>query len=181
MSRPFKITTNSPHPGTSVAATDEVRTRIELPPILPPEQQAGLLAQVLKERGFSDSGGGKLTREEDGVRVEVDPDGGGVTISAEESTDVPVEDDNRGGCTCAVRLRQAARESVRDNVAKGLQARVTGRLEKALAAIGCELERVGNQVTSKALVAKARTIGEVKRITHDNQGGGVTIVVEVPG
>ena len=178
MSRPYRITTGAPHPGTTVVATDEVNTRIEVPPILPPEATAGILAQILRERGFEEDGG-KLAREDGGVRVEVDPNDGGVRISAEESADVPVEDDRGGGCTCATRLRQAAREAARDNVAKGLQGRVTGRLEKALAAIGCELERVGNQVAGKALVAKARTLGDVKRIEHDNETGGLTIVVEV--
>lgn len=181
MSRPYKITTAPPHAGTKVVATDSISTKIDLPPILPPEQQGAILGQVLKEHGFDHDGeSGKMTRETDGVKVEVDPADGSVTVSAEESADAPVDDENGGGgCTCADRLRRAARESARNNAAKGLQAKVTGRLERALGPLGCELEKVGNQVTGKALVQKAKTLGDIKTITHDNERGSITIVIEV--
>lgn len=179
MSRPYKIVTQPPHPQTRVTATDEVTTRIEIPSIVPPNVQSGIMGQILREHGFSDEEGGRLTRESNGVKVNVDPSTGEVTISAEESTDIPISEDDNGGCPCSTRLRQAAKEAHRQNVNKGLQGRVTDRLEKALGDLGCELEQVGNQVTKKALVQKAKQIGEVKRITHDNETGGVTIVVEV--
>ncbi len=182
MSRPYRITGGDPHHSTTVVATDVVTTTIDIPPILPPEQTAPILSQVLRERGFSEDGEGHLSREDGGVKVDVDPTNGSVTVSAEESADAPTDDDKGGGsgCNpCGERLRRAARESTRDNVQKGLQGRVTGRLERALGPLGCELERVGNQVAAKALVAKAKTVGEIKQITHDNETGSITIVVEV--
>lgn len=180
MSRPYKISTPPPHGTIRVTATDEVKTRIEIPPILPPEAQASILSQVLKERGFTpDEEGGKMTREGGGVKVQVDPSTGEVDISSEESADVPVPPPSGGGCPCSSRLPRAASQASQDAAARGLQGRVTGRLERALGPLGCELERVGNQVAAKALVQKAKTLGEVKKITHDNESGSVTIVVEV--
>lgn len=179
MSRPYKITTR-PGVNSVAVANDHVKGKIEMPVVLPPEQNRPILQGILKEHGFDDGGDGTMSREQDGVTVEVDPNGG-VTISTSETEGLPpqIDDEGGGGCTCATRLRQMAREAERDGIARGLQDRVTKRLERALPALGCELEKVGNQILGKALVQKARSLGEIKSIHHDNQSGGMTIVVEV--
>lgn len=175
-SRPWKVTVREPLRET-VVAKDEVRTSLEIPPILAPEQTAQVLGRILKEHGFDDEGG-KMVREDGGVRVEVDPGTGGVSVSASESADVPPEEP-KGGCPCAARLRERAAKAAAADVEKGLQARVTGRLERALGPLGCELEKVANQVTAKALIERAKQVGELKRIVHDDATGEVTVVVEV--
>lgn len=175
-SRPWKVTVREPVREVAVAE-DEVKTTLEILPVLPPERTAPILARILREHGFEEDGGA-LVRDGGGVRVEVDPGTGGVRISAEESADLPPPPEPRGGCPCAARLPQKAREAAADDVRKGLQSRVTGRLEKALPALGCELETVAQQVTGKALVEKAKELGELKKIVHE-ESGAVTIVVEV--
>lgn len=175
-SRPWKVTAREPIRET-VVADDKVETKLEVLDVLPPGGTARVLEGVLANRGY-ESRDGKMVREDGGVEVEIDPETGGVTISAQESADVPPEEP-KGGCPCAARLREKAAQASRDNVEKGLQARVTSRLEKALAGIGCELEKISHEATGKALVQSAKQVGNLKRIEHDNASGAITIVVEV--
>jgi hypothetical protein len=59
-----------------------------------------------------------------------------------------------------------------------LQEDVTALLEREIGAIGCELERVANQVTSEAVIRRAREMGEIKKISR-SEDGSMTVVVEV--
>jgi hypothetical protein len=187
-SRPYRITVKETL-NKMLVAEDSVRTRMDLPPVLPPEQNGQILARVLREHGFGDSGGGgTLVRENRGVRAEVDPGTGEVTVSADDREAVDLSDEgDLPACTpCAERAKESLRQGLREKLERqagererDLQTRVTDRLERALAELGCELERVSNQVAATALRIKAASLGEIKHISHDNETGAVTIVVEV--
>jgi hypothetical protein len=186
MSRPYRITVKETLQKVLVAE-DSVRTKMDLPPILGPEETGEILARVLKERGFEEDGN-VLSREGGGVRVEVDPGSGEVTVSARDSEEIDLSDEgDLPACTpCAERAKESLRQGLREKLSgeanernRALQTRTTDRLEGALGELGCELERVGNQVAATALRRKAASLGEIKQIVHDNETGAVTIVVEV--
>jgi hypothetical protein len=185
-SRPYRITVKETLQKVLVAE-DSVQTKLDVLPILPPDQTGEILTKVLKERGFTDQGG-TLIRERRGVQVEIDPGTGQVTVSTGSSEEVDLSaEGNLPDCTpCAERAKESLREGLQEKLAseanarnRDLQTQVTNRLEGTLVELGCELERVANQVTATALRRKAATLGEIKQITHDNETGAVTIVVEV--
>jgi hypothetical protein len=184
-SRPYRIIVRETLQKILVAE-DSVQTKLDLPPILPPEQTSEILTRVLEERGFH-SEGDTLVRERRGVRAEVDPGTGQVIVSARASEEVDLSDEGElPGCTpCADRARESLRQGLREKLAgeadarkRDLQTRTTERLEGALGELGCELERVAHQVTAAALKKKAASLGQIKRISQDSSGA-VTIVVEV--
>jgi hypothetical protein len=178
-SRPWRLTTPPPVKDLAVA-DDKATSRLDIPPVLPPEEMAGVVARRLEERGFREGPGGKMERSRDGVDVSVDPLTGEVETEAHGEAGLrPEEPDEGGGCGCRARSRAAAREAENDAVRRGLQAEVTNRLEKALADLNCELEGVVSRATSTALKRKAKRLGEIKAITEDEQTGSLTIVVEV--
>jgi hypothetical protein len=185
-SRPYRITVRETIHKILVAE-DSVRTRLDLPPILPPEQTSEILTRVLKSRGFTEEGD-TLVRQRGGVKAEIDPGTGEVTVSAHGSEEIDLsKEGNLPACTpCAERAKDALREGLReklnneaDDRKRSLQTQVTDRLEGALGELGCELERVANQVTSSALTRKAATLGEIKKITQDPETGSMTIIVQV--
>jgi hypothetical protein len=184
-SRPYRITVRETL--REVLVADWVETRMELPPILPPAETGALLAGILRERGFTGDGD-TLTRERKGVTTTVHPGTGQVTVSADvdELIDLSEEGDLPACTPCAERAKESLRAGLQeklrteaDDRQRALQTEATNRLEGALAELGCELERIANQVTSTALKRKAASLGEIKKIIHDNQTGAVTIVVEV--
>jgi hypothetical protein len=185
-SRPYRLTVKETLHKVLVAE-DSVRTKLDLPPILPPEQTSELLARMLRERGFTGEGD-VLVRTRGGVKAEVHSGTGEVTVSARGSEEIDLSDEgNLPACTpCADRAREALREGLREKLnneadarKRDLQTQVTDRLEGALMELGCELERVANRVTSSALKRKAAALGEIKKITQDPESGAMTIVVEV--
>ena len=173
MSRPYKVTTEEVV-GEVVVAEDHISTRIDIPEILPREETAGILTDILKERGFNDSpDGGTLIRERGGVKVEIDPDDGEVCISCKESANIP-DGGPTGPCGCRIREKAAQGASIRNNLQDG----VSKRLGNALPRLGCELEGVVNQVTKKALRRKASQLGEVTRV-QENPDGSMEITIKV--
>lgn len=186
-SRPYRLTVKESLSGT-IVGDDHVRTKLDLPPVLPPEQTRAILDRTLRQRGFGGDGD-TLKRELGGVLAEVDTTTGGVKVSSLAEVDVELEAEggNLPGChPCAERARESIRAGLRLRLGAQmvdrqdeLQREVTARLEKALPALACELERVANQVTSSALKQKAAQLGEIKEITQDEQTGRMTIVVEV--
>jgi FtsH ternary system domain X5 len=171
-------------------AHDRVSTQLELLEILSPEEMAELLSQELEKRGFERKDG-NLSREEDGVTVSVDPKTGTVTVAAESSEEVDLQQaregtawDDAGPSAKNVRegLRKQAQtdlERQADKKTSELQSQVTDRLEKQLGDLRQELDQAVNRVTAEALKEKARRMGQIKEITEDEQTGSLTIVVEV--
>ncbi len=173
-----------------IRAHDRVSTQLELLEILSPEEMAELLSQELEQRGFERKDG-DLVKEQDGVLVRVDPKTGTVTVSAESSEEVSLEQsregtawDDAGASAKAMReslqkQAQADLEKQADRKTSDLQSKVTDRLEKQLGDLRADLDRAVNRVTAEALKQKARQMGQIKEMTEDEQTGSLTIVVEV--
>lgn len=170
-SRPYRVTAKEPISDV-VVAEDHVQVKLDIPPVASREETSEILSDVLKGRKFEDGGDGKLTRERNGVKVEVDPDDGTVTVSAEAEGRLPPNDPSPCGCRAAAKLKTA------ENTREDLQKQVTNRLEGEVTRLGCELEGVANQVTKEALKRKAGRLGNIKQLIED-KAGGMTIVVEV--
>lgn len=169
-------------------AQDGVSTQLELLEILPPEQMGALLADELERRGFVRDGN-QLEKKLDGVNVTVDALTGTVSVQAEASAEVCLEDtkerrtyDDVPGKAAEKSLREELRQDLEhraDAEECKLQSAVTDRLEAQLVDLRKELDQVVNRVTAEALKLKAAQIGQIKELTEDPQSGSLTIVVEV--
>lgn len=182
-SRPWKLTAGQPVK-RAVVAEDHVRTRVDIPPILPPEETAEILKGELRPRHFEEDERGHMVRDRGGVRVDVEPRTGEVTVSVEASEEVELPPNNPSPCGCRMReilkegLSEAQRRGLSDKQ-QALQEAVTSRLEGSLGRLGCEMEGIAHRVTAEALKRKAAQLGRVKEMTEDPQSGSLTIVVEV--
>lgn len=174
-----------------LGAKDGVSTQLELLEVLPPEQMAQLLTEELVRRGFQPRGK-TVVRQGQGVTVQVEPETGTVTVQAEASERVCLEDTkegigdlDRGGAgdkQVKEILRGQARQDLEKQVAQEearLQSQVTDRLEAELSGLRRELDQVVNRVTAEALKRKAAQLGRIKEMSEDPQSGSLTIVLEV--
>src|SRR5262249_49655715 len=161
-----------------IRAADSVSSQLEILEVLPAEQMAELLAQELEQRGFRRDGD-QLVREQDGVKVSVDPKTGTVTVAAEASQQVDLQQDREGRAwddagSSAQQAREQLRQQARQDLEKQaerqtseLQTQVTDRLERQLNDLRRELDQAVNRVTAEALKVKARQMGEIKELTED--------------
>jgi hypothetical protein len=173
-----------------VKAHDRISTQLEVLEILPSGQMGELLAQELEKRGFERQGA-VLVREQDGVRVTVDPATGTVTVHAEGAEEVELEAEREGrsyddagphAAQVKKELQAQARKELEAHAQREtarLQGQVTDRLEGQLADLRRELDQAVNRVTAEALKRKAAQMGQIKELTEDPQSGSLTIVVEV--
>ncbi len=189
MSRSYLVSVRDCQTRT-VCAEDHVQTSLEILEVLPPEQMAGLLADELERRGFQ-RGGGRLTRAQNGVTITVDPATATVVVAAQDSERANIEAersdrayDDLGPHAKVVRdnLKKQLEKDIdrkANEKTKGLQTKVTDRLERELVEVRQELDRVVNRVTAEALKRKAAQMGQIKAITEDPETGSLTLVVEV--
>jgi len=173
-----------------IKAEDRISTQLEILEVLPPEQMAGLLSDELAKQGFEKEGE-VLVRHEDNLTITVDPNTGEVTVAAESSEQVKVEQERHGrayddiGPHASQVREQLRQEALRDAEKKvdektgSLQGKVTDQLEGRLGELRGELDKVVNKVTAEALKRKAAAMGQIKQMTEDEQTGSLTIVVEV--
>ena len=173
-----------------IRAHDRISTQLEILEVLSPEEMAELLSQELEGHGFERKDG-SLVREQDGVRVSVDPTTGTVTVAAESSQQVELEGQREGHAwddagPNAKTVREGLRKQVQSDLEKQaekktteLQGEVTDRLEKQLGDLRQDLDQAVNRVTAEALKRKAASMGQIKEMTEDPQTGSLTIVVEV--
>jgi hypothetical protein len=173
-----------------IRAEDHVRTQLELLQILPADQMADLLAEELVKQGFEREGN-TVTRTDEEITVTVDLETGEVKVQVESSEAISLEGE-RTGLTYddAGPTRKEAEANLRKNLQKDLesdaeqqtkelQKQVTDKLEGHLADIRKELDQAVNKATAEALKQKAAQIGQIKEVTEDQDGGSLTIVVEV--
>lgn len=189
MSRSYKIKVRESL-SRVVRAEDHVSTALELLEILPCEQMEALLAQELERRGF-ERHGDALVRSKGGVKVEVNPADGTVTVSAEGAEEVDLEAHKEGHAwddmgPNARSVKKALTEAAKKDLEKQaeektatLRGKVTDRLEGQLSDLRHELDQAVNRVTAEALKIKAAQLGQIKQLTEDAQTGSLTIVVEV--
>jgi vacuolar-type H+-ATPase catalytic subunit A/Vma1 len=173
-----------------IKAEDSITTQLEILEILPPEQMGRMLADELEKRGYRRDGD-QLVKEEDGVVVSVDAKTGEVTVSSQASESTKVEGELHGRAyddigPHAGQVRENLREELKRKLEKNveektgsLQSKVTDQLEGKLGDLRQELDQVVNKVTAEALKEKARSMGQIKEMTEDEQTGSLTIVVEV--
>jgi hypothetical protein len=173
-----------------VRARDGVSTQLEILGVLAPEQMAELLRRELEGRGFQ-AEGKKMVRKQDGIKVSVDPESGGVSVTSQLQDQLELEKEKEARVYTdvgagAARTRQQLRENLREELEQQakeqeseLQKKATDRLEAELEGLRCELDQAVNRVTAEALKQKAAQLGQIKEMTEDPQSGSLTIVLEV--
>jgi hypothetical protein len=168
-------------------ADDRVSTQLEILNVLPPAEMSDLLRAELERRGFQEQDG-QMVREEDGIRVLVNPADGTVTVEAAECKEIELSESQEGWTYDNDRQRatKAQKEKLRGELERqadrheaALQAQLTDQLEAQLGDLRQELDQIATQVTAEALKRKARQMGQIKEITEDLQSGSMTIVLEV--
>jgi hypothetical protein len=187
MSRAYRVTVRgSVH--RVVHVEDGVCTSLELLPILPPAETAGLLAAELAKRGFSRENGVARRTTDDRVIIEIELATGAVSVKAEATAKIDVETE-RTDRVVEERLevgREAAQARVdraaeREAVLAEEKARseLATRLERKLADLRRELDSVTSRVTAEALKTKARQLGEIEEMSEDAETGELTIKVRL--
>jgi len=174
-----------------IRATDHVSTQLELLEILPSDQMAQLLAEELQRRGFQRRGQ-SLSRRDQGITIQIDPETASVTVRAEAQDRVELAAegiavlDRDSGSAQTESAKEAVRQGLRQDLEAYLarreaeiQQQVTAKLEDCLADLRQELNQVVNRVTAEALKTKAAQIGQIKEMTEDRESGSLTIVLEV--
>src|SRR3954471_10926202 len=102
-------------------AHDRVSTQLEILEVLPCDEMAELLAQELEKRGYRREGD-ELVREQDGVKVCVDPETGTVTVSSESAEAVDLEQEKEGRAWDDVGPNaKAVREQLREQAKQELE------------------------------------------------------------
>lgn len=190
MSRAYKITVNESL-RREILAADEVRSRLELLAILPPEATAALLKAELLARGFTEQADGTLNRSTAATVISVDPCTGEVSVKTEAKKEVTDEatgkvvawdDVGEGLETAEAKLRESLRKNLEAKASKSqeaFQASTTAELERALADLQPELAAITNKVTREALKQRAAQLGSVVEVAEDDATGSLTIRVEV--
>jgi len=189
MSRSYRISVRE-SVNRVIKAEDRISTQLEILEVLPPEQMAGLLSDQLAEQGYEKEGE-VMVKKEGNLTITVDPNTGTVTVAAEGSEQVKIDQERHGrayddiGPHASQVREQLRQEALRDAEKKveektgSLQGKVTDQLEQRLGELRGELDKVVNKVTAEALKRKAASLGQIKEMTEDPQSGSLTIVVEV--
>jgi hypothetical protein len=188
MSRAYRVSV-SESLNRVVQAEDGLCSRLELLPLLSPEEMAGLLAEELAGRGFTRDGDVALRTEADGVRIAVDVTTGDVSVTLSDEAEVELQ--AKGEIAVAtpqempqaeVEARQKARARLEDeakDASERLREQVTRRLEGRLRDLKSELDSVANKVSAEALKTRAKQLGTVEEIHEDAATGSLTIKVRV--
>jgi len=173
-----------------IKAEDKVTTQLEILEILPGDVMGRMLADELAKRGYARDGE-EMVKEEEDVVVTVNTRTGEVTVSAEASESAKLEAELHGRAYDDVgphagQVRENLRQEAQRNLEKkaeektsSLQGKVTDKLEGKLGELRKELDEVVNRVTAEALKEKARSLGQIKEMSEDEETGSLTIVVEV--
>lgn len=190
MSRAYRVSVSESE-RKIIRGGDHVSTCIELLEVLPREEMAAMLREALIELGF-EAKDGPLVRQAGDVTVSIDPMSGKVTVTAEISEEVDLEQKATGWGDedYGAEGRQKVEENLRKQAEQGLKRqaaakenklteKATEQLEAVLRDLQGELDGVVNKVTAAALKKKAAQLGEIKEIQEDPENGSMTIVLEV--
>lgn len=189
MSRAYRVSVQESL-RTIIRAEDHVSTRLELLEILPPEQMTQLLSDELEKQGFVKQDG-LLTKEKDGLQIELDLASGELTVRIETEECIELQDqkaqtvlneDQKSRAKAKEQLRQEVQKRLSetaDQKERELQETLTDELEAQLGDVRRELDQAVHRVTAEALKRKAAQIGQIKEMAEDPEQGSLTIVVEV--
>jgi hypothetical protein len=171
-----------------VHVEDGVCGSIELLPILSRERTSELLAEALVARGFTVEAGRARRDEGEGVSIEVDLATGEVLVKAERDQQIDVErertgsiyeeNDAKGRAKLQERLDRDLEREARE-AAERTRETLTKALERRLADVREELDRVAARVAAEALKEKARSLGEIQELSENAETGELTIKVRV--
>lgn len=176
-----------------VHVEDGVQMTLDLLPVLPAERLSVLLRDELLRRGFAETDeAAVVAREQNGVVVTVDTATGEVRVSAQTDTTVSETSDKTESIYRAddseptpesiaaahARVRQDLEARIDRDEAR-MKREVTERLERELQGITPEINEVTNRVTRTALEEKARQMGDIEQITHNEETGGMVIRVRL--
>lgn len=190
MSRSYRVSVRE-SVNRVITAEDSVCTELEIIEVLPPERMAELLANELKGRGFERNGDLMTRKEKNGISVEVNVKTSEITVRVTGSEKTTLEGEKTGRAWDDVgphanQVQEELRKQLQkelDLKAQGktqeLQSKITDKLEGHLNDLRQELDQVANRVTAEALKEKARSMGQIKEMSEDQQTGELTIVVEV--
>ncbi len=178
-----------------VRVSDGVQTRLEVIHVLSAEEMAELIEAELVAIGFerdeqgNEQGEVRLVRvDQDGVEISVDPKTATLTVRAEADREVEktiertarVEEEVLEKGRVALRERtQKELEGHIDKQRDQLTAELADKLERKLADLRLELDGAATRATANALKIRAAQIGEVQRVSENEETGELTIVVKV--
>ena len=190
MSRAYRISV-SESLRTVIRGSDHVSTQLQLLEILPQKDMTALLTSELVELGFEERDG-SIVRQDGNVRISVNTETGEVTVSADLSEEVQLEETHHGwgdedfGEAGRIRTEERLREEAQKHLEAAaerenekLRQQATDELEGHLRDVQAELDRAVNRATAAALRLKASQIGEIRQITENSETGSMTIVVDV--
>ena len=190
MSRAYRITVKESST-RELKGSDEIRTRLEVLEILPPEVMSELLKKELTAKGYAENADGTYSREDGNTTVTVDPKTFEVSVKSQVDAEVTLEskretfgydDVGPGQKELRERLKKQIDEDIdkkAEHESERLQGQATAELEGKLCDLQPELSEVVNKVTREALKQKARQLGDIKELTEDEGTGSLTIRIEV--
>ena len=171
---------------------DGLETKIDIIPILPPENMGGLLLDSLIEKGYKkDPCGTSVTKVINGVRIVID--GGGVVtaeiqkevtvntvITATGRSDEDYKDHHERAMSQINQKLEEQREKAKQSLSNKIdekRADITQVLEKVLGEEKKNIDEAINDATIRALKQRAAQLGEI--ISVEESGQDVTIRVKV--
>jgi hypothetical protein len=157
----------------TVTSSDHLSMDVDMLDILPEPEMIALLKQELEKDGWKQNGDGSLTKNIDGLKVTIDKDG--KTVRAEQSKTETVT--GRGTSKKAAKSDAKGRAAEAE---RALTAEVAKELMKKEPKIREAMQRALQKVYLEALEKKARQMGEVESILHnEGEDGQVEVVIKI--
>ncbi len=173
----------------TIHVEDEIQHRIELSPLLPPEEMRLLLRQQLAAAGWQEDAQGRLARQDDqgdalwdveagvlAVRIAVDQE-----LIEEIATKVTAR--SRAGAQAMaqhmIKQRSAQLEEEADAAMAETQAEIKARLLAGDSARTAEIQKVLQQTYAEALKIKAAQLGTVSSIEENDSPDAYTLTIRI--
>jgi hypothetical protein len=167
---------------------DSITTKLSSLSVLPEAEMRECLKNVLAESGYSPvEGGGLVSRNVDGCRVEIDPDSLAVrvTVEREVAKDEVVKvmvprnlADQKRDRERSEKIAKAVEEK-KQQLSEEATREATAELAKALPLARREIDAVNHRWLSEALKRKAAQIGEVQRVEQNDAERTLTISIKI--
>lgn len=174
----------------TIHASDEMRHRVELTPILDEAAMRELLKQSLIDNGWQETEDGKLTKQgPSGETLVWDLESNEVIAGVEVEKDVSAEVSATGWGESDASARRDAQRSINrqaaraeaeiDETRQSVQRQIGDSLESGEQQRQEELNRVLQRVYSEALKKKAEQLGTVVSVDENDQGDDYELVIKI--
>ena len=181
MSRAYSIRVSETVTKT-IHVEDGLAFHLELLGILSKERMARILSEKLKEQGFEPQADETLTKEIEGIHIQVSLETGQVTVGLAIDESIQKSDERtviaNNESQAHARVRKALELEIADDRA-ARQRKITEHLERHIGDIRTELDRVSTNVVAEALKQRAAELGEIQEIVENDETGELTIKVRV--